>query len=136
MSYGNFGYNLNQVRVLNVKKNHLPLFFAAGLVIFLVVAACTTQEKANSQETGTEEEGSRRTTLRGTIRIYGNEPHTWVGIMSSEGKIYAVEPPEKAAELRSIQGRLLEFTVIVQSAVVPGIDGEATVLSWRYVQQR
>ena len=51
-----------------------------------------------------------RTVIQGTVRIYGSEPHTFVGI-AADGKAYAVYPPEKEAELRELQGRLMRFTV-------------------------
>ena len=118
-----------------MKQNHLSVFLAAGLIMFLVVAACTTQEKAKHQGSAREGTGTpQETTLQGMIRIYGNEPHTWVGIRTPEGKIYAVSPPEKAAELRTVQGRLLEFTVTIQDTFILGVEGAATVLSWRYVR--
>ena len=105
-----------------MNKKYLAVLFVAGIILFLT--ACTTQEKAHSRET----------TLQGMIRIHGNEPHTWVGIETTDGKLYAVAPPEKAAELRSMQGRLLEFTVILQSGALFGAEGTANVLSWKQVR--
>jgi len=99
---------------------YVPALFAAALLV-MVTVGCTSQKRTQPRET----------TLQGMIAIYGNEPHSWVGIRTQEGKVYAVNPPEKAAELRDMQGRLLEFTVIIQDAVILGVDGSATVLSWR-----
>jgi hypothetical protein len=94
----------------------------AVAVVFSGVFACTSQEKAPKQEN-----------IQGMVKIYGNEPHTWVGIETVEEKIYTVFPPETAAELRKVQGRLLELTVVLEGPAKRGIEGKATVLSWRIV---
>jgi len=76
----------------------------------------------------------REGSLQGMIHIYGNEPHTWVGLETPDGKVYALVPPEKADEFRALQGRLLELKVTFQdTALPPGLppaDGMVTPLSW------
>ncbi len=48
----------------------------------------------------------------GRVKIYGSEPHTYVGIESTEdGTIYSVYPPEKEHALRKLQGRVIIFKV-------------------------
>jgi len=49
----------------------------------------------------------------GRIIIYGNEPHTYAGIIDENGIEYAVYPPSKEEELRKLEGHLIEFTVIL-----------------------
>jgi hypothetical protein len=111
-----------------MKHKTFAILFAAVCAALLLLPACTTQEKPESPK---QTEDSV-TTLKGMVTIYGNEPRTWVGIETvPEEKVYAVQPPEKAAELRNMQGRLIEFTVIIKSSEIPGRDGTATVLSWR-----
>ena len=56
------------------------------------------------------EHGNTRIIL-GQVRVFGSEPRTYVGIVAENGTEYSVYPPEKEAELRNLQGRLLEFTV-------------------------
>ena len=51
--------------------------------------------------------------ILGQIQIYGNEPHTFAGIVDQDGIQYAIYPPSVETELRSLQGYLLEFTVIL-----------------------
>jgi hypothetical protein len=46
------------------------------------------------------------------VRVWGNEPHTYAGIETADGKRYAVFPAEKEKEIRDLQGNLIEFTVI------------------------
>jgi hypothetical protein len=49
----------------------------------------------------------------GRVVVFGNEPHTFVGIVSEDGTEYAVHPPEQEKKLRTFQGNLIEFTVIL-----------------------
>lgn len=50
--------------------------------------------------------------ITGKIEIYGSEPHTFVGIVDENGTEYAVHAPSREDELRRLQGRLIEFTVV------------------------
>jgi hypothetical protein len=74
--------------------------------------------------------------IRGRVRVYGNEPHTYAGIETTDGKRYAVFPAEKEKEIRNLQGNLVEFTVVF-SEKPQGYgslflrDGSVTPLSWR-----
>ncbi|MDR2020901.1 MAG: hypothetical protein LBQ14_09070 [Treponema sp.] len=73
-------------------------------------------------------------TLRGTVRIYGNEPHTYAAIESG-GKIYGV-PPGQERELRKLQGQEAEFKVrlLEPEAPPPFCDGMVNLLSWKLLQ--
>ena len=51
--------------------------------------------------------------LKGRVQIYGNEPHTFAGIIDENGTEYAVYPPSIEAELRTLQGHMIEFTVVL-----------------------
>ncbi|MDR0784504.1 MAG: hypothetical protein LBE74_01285 [Treponema sp.] len=78
-------------------------------------------------------------TLRGYVQTYGAEPHTYAGIVSG-GKVYAVYPPEKEAELRKLQGQTLEFSVrfLDPPQGEGGLflkDGCVTPLSWRTLDE-
>ena len=111
----------------DMKHNTLPALLIFSLVIILgaLLLSCATQKKEESQEM----------ILQGMVKIYGSEPHTWVGIETvPEGKIYAVSPPEKAKELRSQQGYMMEFTVIPGDNAPPaGLPEMVTLLSWRRI---
>jgi len=81
---------------------------------------------------GGKKDKPREGTLQGTIKIYGNEPHTWVGFETMpDKKVYAIIPPEKAAEFRVLQGRLLEVKVRFQDTALPPAAGSITPLSWK-----
>jgi hypothetical protein len=86
------------------------------------VFACGRKEKKNSppvtvENFSTEGQNNSGTgnviKLIGRVQIYGNEPHTFVGITDEKGTEFAVYPPEQEEKLRQLQGRLIEFTVIV-----------------------
>ena len=49
--------------------------------------------------------------ITGRVEIFGNVPHTFIGIVSEDGRQYAVYPPEQEEQLKSLQGHLIEFTV-------------------------
>ena len=108
---------------MNHKK--IILLIIASFIVLLAPITCKSQEKVKEKEK----------TVQGMVKIYGNEPHTWVGIETiPAGKIYFVSPPEKAVEIRNIQGLLLEFTVIIRDTQMPGVAGTATLLSWRIIR--
>ena len=50
--------------------------------------------------------------ITGRVQVYGNEPHTFVGIVDLNEVEYAVYPISKENELRRLQGHLIEFTVV------------------------
>ena len=113
------------MRQINFKN-----FLITVICIFFVVLvlACASQEKDKARE-------PQEMTLKGMIVIYGNEPHTWVGIETvPDRKVYAVTPPEKAKELRGLQGHLLEFTVTIRETILHGVSGTAEVRSWQVIQ--
>ncbi|MCL2193165.1 MAG: hypothetical protein FWB78_07205 [Treponema sp.] len=71
-------------------------------------------------------------TLVGRIQIFGNAPHTFAGIIDENGMEYAIYPPEQEERLRTLQGHLIEFTVVILdepmgfgSLVLRGGDGDA-----------
>jgi len=91
--------------------------FVLTFFIFIIVS-CASNPPVNSAETiesGNQGGGSMENTIkiRGQIQIYGNEPHTFVGIAAEDGTEYAVFPPAKEDELRMLQGHLIEFTVVL-----------------------
>ena len=61
----------------------------------------------------TNENRGTITTITGRVEIYGNEPHTFVGIIDENGIEYAVYPSSKENELRQLQGYIIDFTVLL-----------------------
>jgi hypothetical protein len=82
-------------------------------------------------------------TFVGLVHIYGSEPHTSIGIEDEEdGQVYGVQEGTAGAaggefrpeDLRTLQGRRIEFTVKVispRAAYPPGMDGTVEIVSWR-----
>jgi len=117
----------------NTGLKSFKVFLASGFAVVLcaITFSCASQKKDEAGKT----DAAREAVLVGMVRIYGNEPHTWVGIDTGiEGKVYSVEPLETARELRSLQGNLMEFKVRIRNTALPGLEGIATMLSWRILQ--
>ena len=106
------------------------LFALAALSVF----SCRTT--ANDQR-GTNRDNTAKIT--GSVRIYGSEPHTFVGIVDENGIEYAVYPPSKEEELRKLQGYLIAFTVVFldEPKGEGGLylkGGTVTPLSWEIIR--
>jgi len=102
-----------------------------------------TNLTGNSSETIASEkkadESKEVVKMVGRVEVYGNEPHTFTGIVNEEGTQYSVYPPSQEAELRKLQGHLIEFTVIFldepqgfASLFLNG--GTVTPVSWEVLQ--
>ncbi|MDR1220694.1 MAG: hypothetical protein LBK73_13925 [Treponema sp.] len=81
-------------------------------------------------------EAGRIMRITGAVKIFGNEPHTFVGIITADGKRYGVSPREKEAAIRRLQGRAVEFTARLLekpegNAALFLKDGTVEPLSWR-----
>ena len=98
-------------------------------------------ENAEAIDAGNQAEGSMENAIkiRGRVQIYGNVPHTYVGIVDADGKQYSVHPPSQEERLISLQGHLIEFTVLLLdepqgygSLFLRG--GTVTPLEWEIIQ--
>jgi hypothetical protein len=75
--------------------------------------------------------------ITGRVQIYGNEPHTFAGIIDEKGVAYAAYPQEKAKELEKFQGRLIEFEVefVDDPQIYNRLEGGViTPLKWRIIK--
>jgi hypothetical protein len=77
--------------------------------------------------------------ITGTVQIYGNEPHTFAGIAGENGEEYSIYPPSCEDELRTLQGRLIDFTVIIldEPKGYGGLflrGGTVTPVEWRIIR--
>jgi len=86
-----------------------------ALAVFTVFSCGTMSGQPQSEAGGkTKTQGKEKTIkLKGIIKIFGSEPHTFAGIVDEKGVEYSIYPPEKEDELRKLQGNLIEFTVIL-----------------------
>jgi hypothetical protein len=101
---------------------------------FMSVFSCRT---AAAGQRGTNEENTAKIT--GSVRIFGSEPHTFVGIVDENGTEYAVYPASQEAELRKLQGHLIVFTVVFldEPKGEGGLylkGGTVTPLSWEIIR--
>ena len=89
--------------------------FASGKLEELRAAKNPSHSEGETLETGSQAAADAETTtiIIGRITIYGNEPYTFVGIVAENGTEYAVYSPSHEAELRTLQGHIIEFTVVL-----------------------
>jgi len=129
----------------------------AGLILFFIFTAFSVfslgkKEKMadikNSPAQNAETSGSGQIsdsetentmTITGKIQIYGNEPHTYPGIVDENGIEYAIYSPSRETELRKLQGYLIEFSVIfldkAQDYSASSLKGgTVTPVSWKIIQ--
>ncbi|MDR2701733.1 MAG: hypothetical protein LBB72_04815 [Spirochaetaceae bacterium] len=93
------------------KAGLLTVFFLLFFFTAFNVFALGRKEK-NAANNHAGSGGKNTTTLIGRIQVYGNEPHTFVGIVDEHDVAYSIHPPNEEAELWKLQGYLIEFTVI------------------------
>ena len=79
------------------------------------------------------------TNIRGRVQIFGSEPHTFVGIVDQNGSEYSIYPQSQEQVLRTLQGYLVDFTVMLLdeaqgygSLFLRG--GTVTVISWKVIE--
>jgi len=116
------------------------LFALALLSIFSCGTAAGDQQKPDSPGGSPPATNVENTTrITGRAQIYGNEPHTFVGIVDENGPVYAVYPRSIEDELRSLQGHLIVFTVVFldEPKGEGGLylkGGTVTPLSWEIIR--
>jgi hypothetical protein len=117
--------------------------FILFAITFLSVFSCRTAASGQHKPDlpGNSSSSNLENTIRitGIVQVYGNEPHTFVGIVEENGTEYAVYPPSQEAELRKLQGHLIAFTVIMldEPKGEGGIylkGGTVTPLSWEILR--
>ena len=87
----------------------------SALLIALCFFSCvaTKADNAGVEYSSTSEDKGVESysKIKGMVKIYGNEPHVFVGLVDEDGTEYAIYPRAKEDELRQLQGHLLEFLV-------------------------
>jgi hypothetical protein len=116
-------------------------FILFALAILTVFSCGTASGDQFGQGPGNSSSANEEKTAKitGMVHVYGNEPHTFVGIEDEKGTEYAVYPPSSEAELIKLQGHLIEFTVIVldEPKGEGGLylkGGTVTPLSWEIIR--
>ena len=113
------------------------LFFTVVISVFSFGRRETKHPLDGSFNTGLSTENS--IIIRGSVRIYGNEPFTYIGIIDQNGLGYSVSPQSQVPVLTELQGYLIDFTVVLLdepqgygSLFLQG--GTVTVLSWKIIE--
>jgi hypothetical protein len=84
------------------------------ILIFCMIPICVFSlgKGENTRESTMEDTMEDSVKILGTVQIFGNEPHSYAGIVDEEGYQYSIYPPSQEELLRGLQGHLIEFTVI------------------------
>ncbi|MDR2194937.1 MAG: hypothetical protein LBP19_10850 [Treponema sp.] len=115
------------------------MFFIMGMAALAGGLLFARGKKDAPERDGAYGEGTGRIVrITGRVTIFGNEPHTFAGIVTVDGKRYGVSPAEKETAIRGLQGHVVEFTVQFLEtqegyAALFLKDGAVTPLSWRIV---
>jgi len=111
--------------------------FSVFLIIFLFTALCAFA-LGKKEKNPAGKSGKNTTILVGRIVVYGNEPHTFVGIVDEHDVAYSIYPPNNEAKLRKLQGNLIEFTVILldepQDYAGMVLGKTLTLIDWKVVK--
>jgi hypothetical protein len=95
---------------------------------FLVIFSCVTVTNGENKSV------DNISVITGRVEVFGNEPHTYVGIVDINDIQYAVYPRSKEDELRRLQGRMIEFSVEFVDVQTYGSmflrGGTVTPISW------
>ena len=90
------------------------------MCLFILMASCVSasgrtesRQADHNPPSGDEALAGTPAVIIGRVVIFGNEPHTFAGIVTDDGAEYAVYPPSLETELRSLQGNNIEFNVIL-----------------------
>ena len=85
-------------------------FIFASLIFLITLNACATGRREVTRNQ--EEFPANAITFTGRVVIYGSHPITYVGITDENGLSYGIIPRERGEELRILQGRVVEFTIV------------------------
>ena len=58
---------------------------------------------------------SKKTSIRGYLKVYGNEPFTYLGVETTDGKQYKLEYSEEKG-LYPLQGQLILFEGVIKKS--------------------
>ena len=96
-------------------------FMVAIIPLFGLSRLGKAEKELNSSENATH----NMRVLKGYVRVYGNEPFTFLGFRSIEGEEFSLDADnETLAQMRLAQGTLIELSGFIQQA-------DSTVESWK-----
>jgi hypothetical protein len=89
-----------------MKLIHKVLIFTIITGIFFLTGCKETKESSNS--------GKKSAEITGVVMIYGNEPHTFAGIKSDDGRVFMVDEKHQK-EFAGLQGEHYRFTGYIET---------------------
>ena len=79
-----------------------------NIICVLALIICSTLVFAMGGRKNFDEAGREIVTIICTVKVYGNEPHTWLGLVAKDGTEYSISADETTiASLRQKQGLVL-----------------------------
>ncbi|SFI52940.1 hypothetical protein SAMN04487775_102215 [Treponema bryantii] len=77
--------------------------------------------------------------VTGYIKVYGNEPFTFIGLVTEDEKEYSLKASDEVlAELRKVQGKKIEIKGTIEKSEQLSMnelkDGNLIVLEWKVVK--
>lgn len=78
-------------------------------------------------------------TVTGYIKVYGNEPFTFIGLVTEDEKEYSLKASDEVlAELRKAQGKKIEIKGTIEKSEKASMnelkDGNLIVIEWKIVK--
>lgn len=93
-------------------------------VCMVCVLMCTAMLFGMSGKKKAQDAALRTVSETGLIKVMGNEPHTWLLLVTQDGSKYAIEAEnDTLSALRQMQGVLLEITGVLEPAQLEGKAG-------------
>ena len=105
------------------------------LIFFLMLCSmglCFAYSKPNKA-------ASNSNTVTGYIKVYGNEPFTFIGLETENDKQYTLKASDQVLEeLRKAQGKKIEINGTIEKSEKASMnelkDGNLIVLEWKVVK--
>ena len=77
--------------------------------------------------------------ITGYINVYGNEPFTFIGIVTDDDKEYSISADDSILkELQKTQGKKIEIKGTIEKSEKPGFNqlknGRIILLEWKYIK--
>ena len=116
-------------------------FLLPVIILLVPIIACALSAASCVSSDGNGSSGKATAQIiRGRVKVYGNEPHTYAGIETEDKtKIYAVSPKEIDTIIRELQGHLIDFKVMMITnpegeASMYLKDGTVKLISWKIIE--
>ncbi len=102
------------------------------ILLICIATSCFAYSKPAKAKAKTD-------SVTGYINVYGNEPFTFIGIVTDDDKQYTITADDSILkELRKTQGKKIEIKGTIEKSEKPGFNelknGRIILLEWKYVK--